>query len=151
MLNSKPILLIEDDRVDAMTVKRALKELGAANQLVHTTDGEEALKHLGNQANDPPCVILMDLNTPRMNGMEFLQIIKADEALKHIPVVVMSTSNEPKDVDELSRLGACRYIVKSVDYGEFVESLHDVEQLWTSPELTVGTPGGSSPSPMMPY
>jgi len=71
--------------------------------------------------------------------------------LKHIPVVVMSTSNDPKDVDELSRLGACRYIVKSVDYGEFVESLHDVEQLWNSPELTVGTPGGSSPSPMMPY
>jgi len=151
MLNSKPILLIEDDRVDAMTVKRALKELGAANQLVHTTNGEEALKHLGNQANDPPCVILMDLNTPRMNGMEFLQIIKADEALKHIPVVVMSTSNDPKDVDELSRLGACRYIVKSVDYGEFVESLHDVEQLWNSPELATAAPNCTSSGPNMPY
>ena len=133
MQNSKPILLIEDDRIDAMTVKRALKELGVNNQLIHTTDGAKALKHLRDQANDPPCVILMDLNTPRMNGMELLQIIKADEVLKNIPVVVMSTSNEPKDVDKLSRLGACRYIVKSVDYGEFVESMQGVEQLWSSP------------------
>lgn len=151
MQNSKPILLIEDDRVDAMTVKRALKELDAANQLVHKTDGEEALKHLRDQSNDPPCVILMDLNTPRMNGMEFLQIIKADQALNRIPVVVMSTSNEAKEVDELSRLGACRYIVKSVDYGEFVESLRAVEQLWSSTESPLGVQSCSSPGPMMPY
>lgn len=151
MQNSKPILLIEDDRVDAMTVKRALKELGAANQLVHTTDGEQALKHLRNQSNDPPCVILMDLNTPRMNGMEFLQIIKADEALRDIPVVVMSTSNEAKYVHDLSRLGARRYIVKSVDYGEFVESLRAVEELWRSAELTAAAPNCTSSRLNMPY
>jgi CheY-like chemotaxis protein len=79
MRNSRPVLLVEDDHVDAMTVKRALRELHVANPLVHTINGEEALNHLRAESNDSPCVILLDLNMPKMNGIEFLKIIKADE------------------------------------------------------------------------
>jgi len=151
MQNSKPILLIEDDRVDAMTVQRALKELNAQNQLVHTTDGEQALKHLRNEANETPCIILMDLNTPKMSGMEFLRIIKAEELLMDIPIVVLSTSNNEHDVSETSRLGVVKYLVKPIDYGEFVEVLRGVEQLWSSTELPVGAAGCISSGPNMPY
>ncbi len=151
MQNSKPILLIEDDRVDAMTVQRALKELNAQNRLVHTTNGEQALEHLRDKSNDLPCVILLDLNTPKMSGMEFLRIIKAEELLKDIPIVVLSTSNNEHDVSETFQLGAVKYLVKPVDYGEFVEVLRGVEQLWTSTELPVGAQNCSSPGPTMPY
>jgi len=130
MPNKQPILLIEDDRVDAMTVKRALRQLGAANQVILTTNGEQALEYLRNQDNQLPCAILMDLNTPRMTGMEFLRIIMTEESFRNIPVVVMSISNEAEEVEEISRLGACRYIVKSVDYAQFVEALRAVEHLW---------------------
>ena len=94
MRNSKPILLVEDDRVDAMTVKRALKDLNVTNLLVHTLNGEEALEYLTGEGNERPCIILLDLNMPRMNGIEFLKIIKADDELKKIPVVVLTTSEE---------------------------------------------------------
>jgi len=151
MQNSKPILLIEDDRVDAMTVQRALKELNAQNRLVHTTNGEQALEHLRNEGNELPVVILMDLNTPKMSGMEFLRIIKADQALNHIPIVVLSTSNNEHDVSETSRFGVVKYLVKPVDYGEFVEVLRGVEQLWTSTESPLAVQNCSSPGPTMPY
>ena len=130
MRNEQPILLIEDDRVDAMTVKRALRQLDAANQVILTTNGEQALEYLRNQDNQLPCAIFMDLNTPRMTGIEFLQIIATEESFKNIPVVVMSTSNEPEEMEEISRLRACRYIVKSVDYAQFVEAIRAVEHLW---------------------
>jgi len=128
MQNSKPILLIEDDRVDAMTVRRALKELGATNQLVRTINGEQALEHLRDKSNEPPCVILMDLNTPKMSGMEFLRIIKAQELLKDIPIVVLTTSDNEHDVSETSQFGVARYL-----------------------ESPLGAQSCSSPSPMMPY
>ena len=82
MKNLKPILLVEDDSVDAMTVKRALKELNVTNQLVHSIDGEQALEYLKADDNKKPCVILLDLNMPKMNGIEFLQAVKEDEKLK---------------------------------------------------------------------
>ncbi|MBN2271346.1 MAG: response regulator [Sedimentisphaerales bacterium] len=147
MADKQPVLLIEDDRVDAMTVRRALRELGATNQVIQTTNGEQALEYLRNQDNQLPCLILMDLNTPRMTGMEFLRIIAADESFRNIPVVVMSTSNEPREVDEISRLGACRYIVKSVDYRQFVEEFRAIEQLWNSAEFAADTSSG----PVKPY
>ena len=150
MPNEQPILLIEDDRVDAMTVRRALMELGAENQVIHTTNGEQALEYLRNEDNQLPCVILMDLNTPRMTGVEFLKIIAADESFRNIPVVVMSTSNEPTEMEEIARLGACRYIVKCVDYRQFVEEFRAVEPLWNSTELAAAQNRTSS-GPTMPY
>jgi CheY-like chemotaxis protein len=138
MRNSKPILLVEDDRVDAMTVKRALKDLNVANLLVHTLNGEEALNHLRAESNGNPCVILLDLNMPKMNGVEFLKVVKADDMLKSIPVVVLTTSQEEQDVVESFKLSAAGYIVKPVDYKKFVEAMRTIDIYWTLSELPEG-------------
>ena len=82
---SKPILMVEDDQVDAMTVKRALKELHVTNPLVHRENGEAALAHLRDPGSEKPCIILLDLNMPLMNGIEFLQVIKQDEIPEAYP------------------------------------------------------------------
>ena len=135
MRNSKPILLVEDDRVDAMTVKRALKDLNVTNLLVHTLNGEEALNHLRAESNGNPCVILLDLNMPRMNGIEFLKIIKADDELKKIPVVVLTTSRDTHDKVETFGLSVAGYIVKPADYKKFVETMRTIDIYWTLSEL----------------
>jgi len=125
MRNSKPILLVEDDNVDVMIVKRALKDLKVTNPLVNTVNGEEALKHLRGEDNNKPCLILLDLNMPKMNGIEFLEVVKTDDSLKRIPVVVLTTSEEQQDMAESFRLGAVGYIVKAVDYKKFVEVIRE--------------------------
>lgn len=110
----KPVLLVEDDIVDAMTVKRALKELKVQNELVHTTDGKRALEYLRTPGNPRPCVIFLDLNMPEMNGIEFLQIIKADDTFKEIPVVMLAASSEEKNIVETFGLGVAGYLFKPV-------------------------------------
>ncbi len=132
---SKPILLIEDDNVDVMTVERVFRDLKIANQLVSTSNGEQALEYLRTNGNKKPCVILLDLNMPKMNGTEFLKIVKADEALKKIPVVVLTTSSQQRDVVESFKLGAAGYMVKSVDYGKFVETIRTINLYWSLSEL----------------
>ena len=97
MRTTKPILLVEDDQIDAMIVKRALKEIKVTNQLDIAADGEEALALLQKPDNEKPGIILLDLNMPRMNGFEFLQTIKQDKFLKRIPVVVLTSSSEEQD------------------------------------------------------
>ncbi|MFZ2149205.1 MAG: response regulator [Sedimentisphaerales bacterium] len=135
MRNSKPILLIEDDNVDVMTVERVFRDLKIANKLVSTSNGEQALEYLITNGNKKPCVILLDLNMPKMNGTEFLKIVKTDEALKKIPVVVLTTSSQQQDVVESFKLGAAGYMVKSVDYGKFVETIRTINLYWTLSEL----------------
>jgi len=135
MRSSKPILLIEDDNVDVMTVERVFRDLKIANQLVSTSNGEQALEYLRTSGNKKPCVILLDLNMPKMNGTEFLKIVKKDESLKKIPVVVLTTSSQQQDVVESFKLGAAGYMVKSVDYGKFVETIRTINLYWTLSEL----------------
>jgi CheY-like chemotaxis protein len=135
MRSSKPILLIEDDNVDVMTVERVFRDLKIANQLVSTSNGEQALEYLRTNSNKKPCVILLDLNMPKMNGTEFLKIVKKDESLKKIPVVVLTTSSQQQDVVESFKLGAAGYMVKSVDYGKFVETIRTINLYWTLSEL----------------
>jgi CheY-like chemotaxis protein len=135
MRSSKPILLIEDDNVDVMTVERVFRDLKIANQLVSMSNGEQALEYLRTNGNKKPCVILLDLNMPKMNGTEFLKIIKTDEALKKIPVVVLTTSSQQQDVVESFKLGAAGYMVKSVDYGKFAETIRTINLYWTLSEL----------------
>jgi CheY-like chemotaxis protein len=135
MKNSKPVLLVEDDNVDAMTVKRAFKDLKLTNKLEHHVNGEEALAFLQGPDVSLPCVILLDLNMPRMNGIEFLKVIKKDDALKQIPVIVLTTSNEECDVVESFRLCVAGYIVKPVDYKKFVEAIRTIDLYWTLSEL----------------
>jgi DNA-binding response OmpR family regulator len=138
MRNSKPILLVEDDLVDAMTVERALKDLNVTNPLVHTLNGEEALEHLRNDSNEKPCVILLDLNMPKMNGIELLKILKADDELKRVPVVVLTTSRDTEDKIETFGLSVAGYIVKPTDYKKFVEAVRAVDLYWTLSELPDG-------------
>jgi CheY-like chemotaxis protein len=138
MRNLKPILLVEDDSIDAMTVKRALKDLKVTNQLVHVINGEEALEYLRNESNKKPCVILLDLNLPKLNGLEFMKIAKGEGKFKKIPVVALTTSKEAPDIDASFELGVAGYIVKPVDYEKFVEAIRVLELYWTLSEL----PGG---------
>ena len=135
MRNCKPILLVEDDTIDAMTVRRAFKDLSITNPLEHRLNGEEALAYLQDDANERPCVILLDLNMPKMNGTEFLKVAKADAALKRIPVVVLTTSNEERDIVESFRLSVAGYIIKPVDYRKFVEAIQTIDLYWTLSEL----------------
>ena len=126
------ILLVEDDRIDAMTVMRALRDLGSTNPLHHVTDGEKALTFLRDPANPRPMLILLDLNMPRMNGAEFLAVIKADDLFRAIPIVVLTTSQEDRDRLRAFDLSAAGYIVKPVDYTQFVNVMRTVLDYWTT-------------------
>lgn len=135
MRSSKPILLVEDDNVDAMTTRRALKDLNVPNSIIHHIDGEGALKYLRTGSNKTPCVILLDLNMPKMSGIDFLKIIKNDNELKQIPVIVMTTSKDERDKMESFEFSVAGYIIKSTDYKKFVESLKILNLYWTLSEL----------------
>ncbi|MBN1761787.1 MAG: response regulator [Methanomicrobia archaeon] len=129
------ILLVEDDRVDAMTVKRALKDLKVTNPLVIVSNGEEALAFLRDAQNERPGIILLDLNMPKMNGIEFLKVAKQDAALKSIPVVVLTISQEEQDKIDSFNLGVAGYMIKPVDYKQFVEVVRTIDLYWTLSEL----------------
>ncbi|MBN1804257.1 MAG: response regulator [Sedimentisphaerales bacterium] len=135
MKSSKPILLVEDDNVDVMTVKRVFNDLKIKNQLVTTANGEEALDYLKNDDNTIPGIIFLDLNMPKMNGLEFLGIIKTDETLKKIPVIVLTTSSQEEDIIESFKFSVAGYIVKSIDYIEFTEAMRIINQYWTLSKL----------------
>lgn len=135
MRNTKPVLLVEDDAIDTMTVRRAFRDLKLSNPLAHATNGEEALDYLRNVENARPCVILLDLNMPRMNGVEFMKAVKADSVLKKIPIVVLTTSRDDRDIVESYKLSAAGYIVKPVDYKKFVEAIRTIDVYWTISEL----------------
>ena len=135
MKSTKSVLLVEDDSIDAMTVRRAFKDLKLVNKLAHRVNGEEALAYLEDPSEEQPCVILLDLNMPRMNGIEFLKVIKENEHFKRIPVIVLTTSNEERDVVESFRLSVAGYIVKPVDYQKFVEAIRTIDLYWTVSEM----------------
>jgi len=135
MRNSRPILLAEDDKVDAMTVRRAFNDLKVGNPLVHAVNGEDALKYLKGNGNKKPCVIILDLNMPKMNGIEFLRVIKADDSFRSIPVIVLTTSKEEQDKIESFKLSVAGYIIKSVDYKKFVDAVKVIDLYWTLSEL----------------
>lgn len=131
---SKPILLVEDDYVDAMTVRRAIKELRVTNPLEHVENGEEALAYLRDSHCEHPCLILLDLNMPIMNGIEFLHVAKTLPELKSIPVVVLTTSDEQQDKVESFQLGVAGYMRKPVEYQQFVEIMRTIDAYWTISE-----------------
>jgi CheY-like chemotaxis protein len=130
----KAILLVEDDQVDAMTVRRAFKELHVTTRLEHVENGEEALAYLRDSAKCRPCLILLDLNMPVMNGIEFLQVAKADLGLKCIPVIALTTSDEQEDKVEAFEFGVAGYMRKLVDYRQFVEIIRVIDAYWTLSE-----------------
>jgi CheY-like chemotaxis protein len=134
-ITDKPILLVEDDQVDVMTVNRALKEIKVTNPVVNLENGEEALNYLRDPAKPKPCIILLDLNMPIMNGIEFLEVVKHDALLRRIPVVVLTTSGEQQDKVNSFDLGVAGYMAKPVDYRQFVEVMRTIDAYWTISEV----------------
>lgn len=130
MSQSSQLLLIEDDQIDALTIKRALTELGIAGQVIHTTNGVDALDYLRANTSTLPRLILLDLNMPRMNGIEFLRELKADPDLMQIPVVVLTTSKEDQDITGTFQYGVAGYMVKPLDYSQFVNVIQAITRYW---------------------
>jgi len=135
MRSKRPVLLVEDDQVDVMTVKRSFKEINITNRLEIVSNGVEALSFLRNSENEKPCIILLDLNMPKMNGIEFLSIAKQDEKLRRIPIVVLTTSEEEQNRMDSFDLGVAGYMIKPVDYQKFVEVVKTIDMYWTLSEL----------------
>jgi len=131
MKSQESILLVEDDAVDQMTVKRALKDINITNTLIITNNGEEALAYLRDEKNELPGIILLDLNMPKMNGVEFLNVAKNDRRIKTIPVVVLTTSKEEQDRINTFNLSVAGYMIKPVDYVKFVEIIRTINKYWT--------------------
>ena len=136
MSNLGRILLVEDDPKDVELTLTALEEYNLANEVVVAHDGEEALDYLycrGNfasRSSDNPAVLLLDLKLPKVNGLEVLQQIKSDEKLKMIPVVVLTSSHEEKDMVASYKLGVNAYVVKPVDFHEFVNAIKELGIFW---------------------
>lgn len=135
MKNRKPILLVEDDRIDAMIIQRAFKETNINNKLIVTKNGEETLSLLNNRKTEKPCLIITDIKMPRMNGIELLKKLKQDDEFRKIPVIVLTTSKEDQDRVESFNQSAAGFIVKPADYSQFLEVTQAIKLYWSRCEL----------------
>jgi len=130
------ILLVEDDPKDTELTMTALEEYNLSNEVVVATDGEEALDYLyyrgkfQRRSGENPAVMLLDLKLPKVDGLEVLQRVKADENLKMIPVVVLTSSREERDMLSSYKLGVNAYVVKPVDFHEFVNAIKELGIFW---------------------
>ena len=130
------ILIVEDDPRDVELTLTALEEYNLANEVVVTRDGAEALDYLycrgefSFRANENPAVMLLDLKLPKIDGLEVLQQVRSDERLKMIPVVVLTSSHEEKDMIRSYQLGVNAYVVKPVDFHEFVNAVKELGVFW---------------------
>src|SRR5580698_8850216 len=130
------ILMVEDDPKDVELTLTALEEYNLANEVVVVRDGEEALDYLYHRgpyalrAGDNPAVMLLDLKLPKVNGLEVLKQVKSDDKLSMIPVVVLTSSKEEKDMITSYKLGVNAYVVKPVDFHEFVNAIKELGMFW---------------------
>jgi len=132
MRNRKPILVIEDDRIDAMHVRRTFGECNFTNSIIVLGNGEEALTYLHDGKREKPGIMLVDLNMPRMNGVEFLREVKKDRGLMAIPVVILTTSGDMKDRSECFNLGAAGYMIKPVARKDIYTVIQTLEKYGAS-------------------
>ena len=128
------ILLIEDDTIEVMKFHRVLKSMELNHKIVEANNGEEALAILKDREIIPD-IIVLDLNMPKINGIEFLGILKQDDVLKYIPAIILSTSNNHKDVMECYRLGIAGYIIKPLKYEDYISRIKRLIEYWSSNEL----------------
>jgi CheY-like chemotaxis protein len=127
----KPILLVEDSKNDVELTMAALQESSIVNPVIVLRDGAEAMAFLQNlDAASIPIVVLLDIKMPKMNGMEVLRAMKADDKLKQVPVVMLTSSREGPDINECYRLGANAYVVKPVVFDEFFQAIKEVGRFW---------------------
>jgi two-component system response regulator len=137
MLNQLEILLVEDNMHDAELTIRSLKKVNLANNLIHMKDGEEALdfifskgKFAGREPVSGPKVILLDIKMPKVDGIEVLRQIKANDATRLIPVVIMTSSKEEQDIIRSYELGVNGYVVKPVDFEGFAKAVSQLGLYW---------------------
>lgn len=131
------IILVEDNKSDAMLFIRALKKHNLANSLIHLIDGAQALDYIfgkgefeGRNIEERPKVIFLDIKMPKVSGLEVLKILKADERTMQIPVVIMTSSKEEKDIMESHKLGVNSYVVKPVGFENFSKTIADLGFYW---------------------
>ena len=136
-MNDKTILLVEDNPDDAELTRIAFEEAGFDYPLEHVSDGAEALDflfargaHAARLGKPLPAVVLLDLNLPKLSGREVLQALRADPRTRGLPVVVLTTSVEPFDVDDVYELGANSYIQKPVEFDRFIEAARQIGVYW---------------------
>ena len=134
------ILLVEDDEVDVMNVQRAFRKNNVANPLYVASNGLEALEMLRGKGGEPKVprerrIVLLDLNMPKMGGIEFLRELRADPELRPTPVVVLTTSNDDKDRVEAYNLNVAGYILKPVTLQNFITTMATLNKYWTLNEL----------------
>jgi two-component system response regulator len=131
------ILLVEDNKSDAILTIRALKKHNLANNLVHLTDGAQALEYIygtgefeGRDVTHKPKVIFLDIKMPKVSGLEVLRILKTDETTQNIPIVMMTSSKEEKDIIESHKLGVNSYVVKPVGFENFSKTIAELGFYW---------------------
>jgi CheY-like chemotaxis protein len=145
------ILVVEDDPRDVELSLTALEEYHLANEVVVARDGQEALDYLlcrgqfAGRPNENPAVVLLDLKLPKINGLEVLQQIRSDERLKMVPVVVLTSSHEEKDMMKSYELGVNAYVVKPVDFHEFINAVKELGIFWAI--INQPPPGSARRSP----
>lgn len=129
MRKSLNILLVEDDMIEIMKFNRTISKLACPHNIVEAKNGEEALDILYKYESLPD-LILLDLNMPKINGLEFLSIIRNNDILKYIPTVILTSSNDHKDVSECHQLGIAGYLVKPLKFADYSESIKTVLDYW---------------------
>lgn len=134
MTKSLTILLIEDDAIEVMKFNRVLKTIQANHKIIEANNGEEALVIL-REKEIIPDIILLDLNMPRIDGIEFLGILKQDPLLKYIPAIVLTTSNNYTDILECYKIGIAGYVLKPLKYEDYVDKIKKTLEYWGSNEL----------------
>lgn len=128
------VLLIEDDIIEVMKLNRAISSLKLGHKIVEANNGEEALEILQKKAEIPD-IILLDLNMPKISGIEFLTILKEDDVLKYIPTIILTTSSNQNDLLECYKIGIAGYILKPLRYEDYVFKIEKLLAYWSINEL----------------
>lgn len=136
-MNSLNILLIEDDMIEVMKLNRVTQSLKLKHTIIEANNGEDALKLL-EKKDTLPDIILLDLNMPKINGVEFLKILKADDRLQYIPTIVLTTSNNQRDLVECYKAGIAGYVLKPLKYEHYVAKIEKLLAYWSMNELIKG-------------
>jgi CheY-like chemotaxis protein len=134
MAKNLKVLLIEDNLIEIMKMKRTISLLELGHTMHEAKNGEEALTILEDKSKFPD-IILLDLNMPKMSGIEFLTIIKDSEEFRHIPIIILTTSDNQKDLLECYRIGISGYILKPLKYDDYVKKIEAVLGYWSINEL----------------
>jgi CheY-like chemotaxis protein len=128
------ILLIEDDAIEIMKINRVLSSMPENHKIIEVNNGEDALKHLESK-DKLPDIILLDLNMPKINGIEFLSVLKNDDRLKFLPTIILTTSNNPKDIMKCYQIGIAGYVVKPLKYEDYVSKITKLVSYWAINQL----------------